>query len=71
LDCEGAFYNILRDMPEILNNIKLIIMENDYQDIKLKTFIDDILIKQNFKVDYQQRGGWGPCEDRFFEVWIK
>tara|TARA_Y100000361_G_scaffold77967_1_gene69014 strand:- start:4369 stop:5802 length:1434 start_codon:yes stop_codon:yes gene_type:complete len=71
LDCEGAFYNILRDMPEILNNIKLIIMENDYQDIKLKNFIDDILIKHNFKVDYQQRGGWGPCEDRFFEVWIK
>jgi hypothetical protein len=30
LDCEGAFYYILLDMPEILNNIKLIIVENDY-----------------------------------------
>ena len=25
LDCEGAFYNILKDMPEILDNINLII----------------------------------------------
>ena len=25
LDCEGAFYFILKDSPEILNNIKLII----------------------------------------------
>ena len=32
LDCEGAFYYILIDMPEILNNIKLIIMENDYEN---------------------------------------
>jgi FkbM family methyltransferase len=36
LDCEGAFYYILMDMPEILNNIKLIIMENDYIDITKK-----------------------------------
>jgi len=32
LDCEGAFYYILMDMPEILENIKLIIMENNYHN---------------------------------------
>ena len=48
LDCEGAFYYILMDMPEILNNINLIIMENDYYEINKKTYIDDIL-KQNNK----------------------
>jgi len=32
LDCEGAFYYILMDMPEILKNIKLIIMENNYHN---------------------------------------
>ena len=26
IDCEGAFYNILNDIPEILDNIKLIII---------------------------------------------
>ena len=71
LDCEGAFYYILMDMPEILDNIKLIIMENDYWDISKKNYIDETLIKNNFYVDYQESGGWGPCFDNFFEVWKK
>ena len=68
LDCEGAFYYILMDMPEILTNIQLIIMENDYYEIEKKEYVDSIL-KQNFAVDYSEKGGWGPCKDRFFEVW--
>lgn len=71
LDCEGAFYYILMDMPEILNNINLIIMENDYYNIEHKNYIDNILINNNFKRDYVKGGGWGPCESNFFEVWIK
>lgn len=71
LDCEGAFYYILRDMPEILNNINLIIMENDYHNIEHKKYVDDILIKNNFVIDYKLAGGWGPCKDFFFEVWKK
>ena len=70
LDCEGAFYYILMDMPEILNNINLIIMENDYLDITLKNYVDEILTKNNFIVDYKERGGWGPCYNNFYEVWI-
>ena len=71
LDCEGAFYYILMDMPEILNNINLIIMENDYHNISHKQYVDDILIKNNFYKHYQEAGGWGPCYDNFFEVWKK
>jgi hypothetical protein len=70
-DCEGALYYILYDMPEILENINLIIMENDYLDINKKMFVDNILKTYNFKVEYQEAGGWGPCYDRFYEVWIK
>jgi hypothetical protein len=69
LDCEGAFYYILMDMPEILENISLIIMENDYWDISHKNYIDKILTQQNFYVDFVQSGGWGPCFNKFFEVW--
>jgi FkbM family methyltransferase len=69
LDCEGAFYYILMDMPEILNNISLIIMENDYWDISHKNYIDNILTQHNFYVDFVQSGGWGPCFNNFFEVW--
>ena len=71
LDCEGAFYYILLDMPDILSNINLIIMENDYHDISKKNEIDDILVKNNFTRDYVEGGGWGPCVNNFFEVWIK
>jgi FkbM family methyltransferase len=69
LDCEGAFYYILLDMPEILDNIKLIIMENDYHEIERKLTVDDILRKNNFYVDHSESGGWGCCQVNFFEVW--
>lgn len=69
LDCEGAFYYILMDMPEILNNINLIIMENDYHNIEHKKYIDSILNERNFYVDYNEAGGWGPCQSQFFQVW--
>ena len=69
LDCEGAFYYILMDMPEILANVNLIIMENDYMDITHKIYIDKILKENNFYVDYSEAGGWGCCFNNFFEVW--
>ena len=69
LDCEGAFYYILMDMPEILKNIKLIIMENDYNNILHKNYVDDVLKTNEFYVDYVESGGWGPCYAKFFEVW--
>jgi len=58
LDCEGSFYYILMDMPELLNNVNLIIMENDYWYISHKNYINEILIKNNFTVDYSEAGGW-------------
>ena len=71
IDCEGAFYYILMDIPELLNNINLIIMENDYWDITKKNYIDEILMQNNFYVDYVEPGGWGPCYNNFYEVWKK
>ena len=71
LDCEGAFYYILIDMPEIVTNINLIIMENDYHNLEHKLYIDNKLREENFEVVYSQIGGWGPCYNNFFEVWKK
>lgn len=71
LDCEGAFYYILHDMPEILNNINLIIMENDYESISHKNYVDSVLCRKNFKVVYSKSGGWGECSKNFYEVWKK
>ena len=71
LDCEGAFYYILLDMPEILDNIKLIIMENDYLDESHKKYIDTVLREKGFIIDYIEGGGWGHFANNFFEVWKK
>jgi len=71
LDCEGAFYYIVRDTPEILTNINLVIMENDYSNLAHKTYVDEVLTSNDFKRDYVEAGGWGVCKDRFFEVWKK
>ena len=72
LDCEGAFYYILIDMPEILDNINLIIMENDYRVFEQKRYVDNILTKNNFFVVYTKplAVSW-PCGKNFFEVWKK
>lgn len=71
LDCEGALYYILIDMPEVLNGINLIIMENDYHSLNHKKSVDIILQNSGFECSYREAGGWGPCADRFFEVWQK
>jgi FkbM family methyltransferase len=69
VDCEGAFYYILLDIPEILNNVNLIIIENDYRIYDHKIYMDNILRKNNFYVDYSESGGWGDFYNNFYEVW--
>ena len=71
VDCEGALYYILLDDPTMLNNIITIIMENDYFDISHKNRVDDIIKENGFKRIYSVCGGWGPCENNFYEVWRK
>jgi FkbM family methyltransferase len=66
LDCEGAFYYILMDMPEILDNIRLIIVENDYNDRSHKEYVDKVVVNNNFKRIYTE-----PLYqmENFYEVW--
>jgi len=70
-DCEGALYYIFMDMPEILEKINMIIMENDYHNIDHKLSVDNALTAHGFEKAYSESGGWGPCQNRFFEVWRK
>lgn len=73
LDCEGAFYYILMDMPEIIKNIKTIIVENDYKNPEHKRWVDDVLRENKFRLDYAEDGGWMYFTDasNFYEVWIR
>lgn len=73
LDCEGAFYYILLDMPEILDNIKLIIIENDFKEEEQKKYFDETLLKHDFYNSYSEDLIIGPGNIRknFFQVWKK
>jgi FkbM family methyltransferase len=70
-DCEGALYYIFSDMPEMLDSINLIIMENDYHDVSHKEHVDSVLLSYKFTRVYCEAGGWEPCYNRFYEVWKK
>jgi FkbM family methyltransferase len=82
-DCEGALYYILRDTPELLNNIKVIIVENDYfilndagiiesYNFPHKAYVESIYRKNDFRLIKQVAGGFGPFYyDFFYEVWVK
>lgn len=53
IDCEGAFYNILNEIPEILDTIKLIIIEMDgpgNTNIEIK----NKLLNNNFELVHTQ-----------------
>lgn len=70
-DCEGALFYILRDFPQLLRDVRTVVMENDYTDITHKQEVDQRLRSNGFKCVFRQAGGWGPCYDCFFEVWQK
>ena len=72
IDCEGGFYHIIKDNPNILNGIKLLIIENDFPVIEHKNYLNDLLNKNNFKrVFVKELTGNSnfPCKDFFWETW--
>jgi FkbM family methyltransferase len=68
VDCEGALYYILKDDPDILKNIKLVIVENDYQNPSQRQFVSNLYEENGLHLiysgDYLERIG-------FYEVWKK
>ena len=73
IDCEGAFFQILIDMPDMLSNIKTIIVENDYTELWKKECVDYILKQNGFNMIKLLPLGlpidWIVCPDNFYEVW--
>ena len=73
-DCEGALYYILKDEPSLLDNIKLVIVENDYASMDMKREVDEIYRKAGLVPVESNQGGWGPstpCLSCFYEVWMR
>ena len=75
LNCGFAAYYIFLDMPEVLDNIKLLIMTNEYWDVAKKKYIDDLLEFKGFYREYfeQHDDKWyqGPHAYNYYEVWVR
>ena len=76
IDCEGAFFYILKESPNILNGIEIIIMENDYTKVNHKEFVDNILLENGFYIDYTESlighdKYHFHFRKNFFEVWLR
>ena len=70
-DCEGALFYILRDHPGFLDGFRTVLIENDFRSMEHKAYCDITFARHGFRVAYSEAGGWGPCQDRFYEVWVK
>lgn len=70
-DCEGALFYIAADEPEFFKGFSTVIIENDFHDASHKTFVDSKMREAGLACVAWRQGGWGPCADRFYEVWKK
>jgi FkbM family methyltransferase len=74
IDCGGAFSQILLEMVEILENIKTIIIENDFYNYDHKKYFDSVLKKNNFNVVFSSPLLEFPdlfpqTKNDFYQVW--
>ena len=79
IDCEGAFYYILIDYPEILEGVTKVIVENDYPDVSHKRFVETLYLKygltlvenHNLPEAYHRFHPNPEIHQSFYQVWIK
>jgi len=71
LDCEGAFYPIVRDYPQILDGVHTVIIENDFHRLSDYQYVSAKLTGAGLKRVVVRSGGWGPCSPFFYEVYSK
>lgn len=68
--CEGGFYHILKEMPDVLNGIRLIIITNDFTDFNEKEYVDFVLTSNQFNmIDVSEGNSMGLLYKKYNEVW--
>lgn len=70
VDAEGALYEILIDNPSILDNIKMVIIENDFRCAEHCFYVVDLLRKNGFELIYNE-GAYYYGDNAFNQVWKK
>jgi FkbM family methyltransferase len=68
LDCEGSFFEILKSMPESLDNINTIILVNDSQNEEERKFVNETVIEKGFQRVYSKNHPSDDSVKDFYEV---
>lgn len=67
----GNLWHVRDHLDSILSTLTTVILSNGYDELHQKQTIDDILRRCQFKRVHVIKGGWGPCAECFYEVWLK
>jgi HK97 family phage portal protein len=67
---QGATVQGIIEFPGNLTREQATNLRDNF-DISHKNYVDSILKKYNFYIDYQEAGGGGCCYNVFYEVWKK
>ena len=74
LNCEGAFYHIIKDYKDIMDGVTKVFIENDFSVKEHADYVHNVFSFLGFKVakSVPLKGGPDfPCKDYFWQVWIK
>ena len=72
-DCEGALLLILRDAPELLETMRLVIIENDYKDLAHYEEVAGRFIDRGFRkiIHMSNPAADFPTKSFFYEAWVR
>ena len=53
-DCEGAMFHILKENPDFLDGIRIIIIENDYKTTEETRWVDSMFFSKGYRLIYDK-----------------
>lgn len=72
IDCSKGFYYTILDYPELLNNINMIIIVNNYQNMDQYLYVENIFKKFGFLETFSNlANNKHPCFIHYYQVWKK
>jgi len=71
VDCEGGLYHMLKEEPEALENIKLVILENDFPNEEQYQFVCNLFQLNGLNLVYNEGYIRFSGNNAFYQVWKK
>ena len=70
-DCEGGLYHMLKGEPEAMQNIKLVILENDFHNEEQYQYVQNLFGLNGLHLVYNEGHLRFSGDNKFYQVWKK